>query len=66
MNETSARSRLLKEKAKEFIEQKKVFRIYNVSRSEDEAFCNVLTSRNELDMQKDGTVVTFTPKTCRA
>jgi hypothetical protein len=65
MKETSTNSRLWRMECKDFIELKQPFKVYNVSRPDDEAFCKVLLTRHNLKMQREGTMVIFSPSASR-
>jgi hypothetical protein len=61
MKETSTNSRLWRMECKDFVELRQPFKVYNVTSADDEAFCKVLITRHNLKMQKEGTMVIFSP-----
>lgn len=63
MKETSTNSRLWKMHCKDFVELRQPFKVYNVSRPDDEAFCRILIARHNLKMERQGTVMVFCPPT---
>lgn len=60
MNATSTRNWLWKTECQDFIARNEAFKVQDVSRPEEEEFCETLTGRHKLKMEREGHTLFFT------